>query len=279
MDKDSPAYVPSLFSFTESSMKRRAKQALVRWQAVKRRCKDDESAATEMSETEESVAVSMKDIDSMIITDTDRSIACQTDLTLKDISDMESDNHQMKEEPTIIQEQNGGYPHKQQLENNSKLLNFYTGFNCFTIFMAIFEFLVKGIVHSGHHKLSAFNCYLMTLMKLRLNLSHYDLAFCFNVSVPTVSRILSRWIFMMDNKMNDTLIKWPSREALQKTMPFCFCVRYGLRVVAIIDCFELFIEKPSNLLAKSCTWSRYKHYNTAKYLISITPQGVISFVS
>ena len=26
-------------------------------------------------------------------------------------------------------------------------------------------------------------------------------------------------------------------------------------------------------------WSQYKHYNTAKYLISITPQGVISFIS
>ena len=64
----------------------------------------------------------------------------------------------------------------------------------------------------------------MTLMKLRLNLSHYNLAFRFNVSVPTVSRIFSRWIFMMDNKMKDTLIKWPSREALQKTMPFCFPV-------------------------------------------------------
>ena len=101
MDKDSPAYVPSLFSFTDSSMKRRAEQALVRWQAAKRRCKDDESAAIEMSETEELVAVSMEDIDSMIITDTDRSIACQTDLTLKDICDMESDNHQMKEELTI----------------------------------------------------------------------------------------------------------------------------------------------------------------------------------
>ena len=26
-------------------------------------------------------------------------------------------------------------------------------------------------------------------------------------------------------------------------------------------------------------WSQYKHYNTAKYLISITPQGIISFIS
>ena len=50
-------------------------------------------------------------------------------------------------------------------------------------------------------------------------------------------------------------------------------------MVSVIDCFEIFIEKPSILLAKSVTWSQYKHYNTAKYLISITPQGVISYIS
>ena len=83
----------------------------------------------------------------------------------------------------------------------------------------------------------------------------------------------------MDNKIKDALIKWLSREALQRTMLFCFRAHYGLRVVAIIECFELFIEKPLNFLAKSCTWSQYKLYNTAKYLISITPQGVISFGS
>lgn len=52
-----------------------------------------------------------------------------------------------------------------------------------------------------------------------------------------------------------------------------------VKVASIIDCFEIFIEKPSNLLAKACTWSQYQHYNTAKYLISITPQGTISFIS
>lgn len=79
--------------------------------------------------------------------------------------------------------------------------------------------------------------------------------------------------------MSSSLIKWPSREALHRTMPFCFRVHYGLRVTAIIDCFEIFIEKPSNLLAKACTWSQYKHYNTVKYLISTTPQSVICFIS
>ena len=83
----------------------------------------------------------------------------------------------------------------------------------------------------------------------------------------------------MNSKMSTSLIKWPERDAIQRTIPFCFHIHYGLRVTAIIDCFELFIEKPSSLFAKACTWSLYKNYNTAKYLIAITPQGVISFIS
>lgn len=47
----------------------------------------------------------------------------------------------------------------------------------------------------------------------------------------------------------------------------------------IIDCFEIGIEKPSSLKAKAQTWSSYKNKNTVKYLIAITPQGVISFIS
>ena len=47
----------------------------------------------------------------------------------------------------------------------------------------------------------------------------------------------------------------------------------------IIDCFEVFIERPTNLLARAQTFSSYKHHNTIKILIGITPQGTVSFVS
>ena len=140
--------------------------------------------------------------------------------------------------------------------------------------MAVFEFVAKDLHHSGHHKLAEFDCFLLTIMKLRLNLNHYDLAFRFGICQTTAGRIFKKWIFLMHSRMGDTLIKWPSRESLQRTMPFCFRAHYGLKVTAIIDCFELFIEKPSNLMARACTWSQYKHYNTAKYLIAVTPQGV-----
>ena len=51
------------------------------------------------------------------------------------------------------------------------------------------------------------------------------------------------------------------------------------KVTVIVDCFEVFIDRPSNLLARAQTFSSYKHHNTAKLLIGITPQGTISFVS
>ena len=58
-------------------------------------------------------------------------------------------------------------------------------------------------------------------------------------------------------------------------MPWCFRSNYGLAVTSIIDYFEVFIEKPGDLLCRAATWSSYKHYNTAKYLISVTPQGTV----
>ena len=93
-----------------------------------------------------------------------------------------------------------------------------------------------------------------------------------------MSRIIIKWVQFLDVQLSP-LIYWPEREQLQKTMPWCFRPHYGLTVTSIIDCFELFIEKPCDLKSKAATWSTYKHHNMVKYLISITPQGTVSFIS
>ena len=69
------------------------------------------------------------------------------------------------------------------------------------------------------------------------------------------------------------MISWPEREQLWKTMPMCFQYAFGKKVTVVIDCFEVFIDHPSNLLARAQTFSTYKHHNTIKVLIGITPQG------
>ena len=49
----------------------------------------------------------------------------------------------------------------------------------------------------------------------------------------------------MDVRLQDLII-WPDHESLQKTMPECFQQFFGEKVAIIIDCFEIFIERPSN---------------------------------
>ncbi len=49
--------------------------------------------------------------------------------------------------------------------------------------------------------------------------------------------------------------------------------------VVIVDCFEKFLEHPTCLLARAQTYSAYKHHNTVKYLLGITPQGTVSYIS
>jgi hypothetical protein len=44
------------------------------------------------------------------------------------------------------------------------------------------------------------------------------------------------------------LILWPDREELQMSMPMEFRKYFGVKVSIIIDCFEIFIDRPSNLL-------------------------------
>ena len=58
-----------------------------------------------------------------------------------------------------------------------------------------------------------------------------------------------------------------------------FYYSFGKKITVVIDWFEVFVEKPTNLLARAQTFSSYKHHNTIKLLIGITPQGTVSYVS
>ena len=117
----------------------------------------------------------------------------------------------------------------------------------------------------------------MTLMWLRLNLSGPDLAYRFGVHKSTVSRTFLQIIDVMYVRLKPLII-WPTRDVQQKTMPMDFR-KHCPNCAMIIDCFEIFVERPSNLIARAQTYSSYKHHNTTKYFIGITPQGTVCFIS
>lgn len=76
-----------------------------------------------------------------------------------------------------------------------------------------------------------------------------------------------------------TLVHWPDRETLYGTMPQCFKESFGSSISVIIDCFEVFIESPTNLCSNAECWSNYKHHKSAKSMIAISPQGSVVFIS
>ena len=63
-----------------------------------------------------------------------------------------------------------------------------------------------------------------------------------------------------------------------KTMPMEFWKNFR-KCAIITDRFEVFIERPTSLMARAQTWSNYKKHNTVKFLIGITPQGSAAFIS
>ena len=161
-------------------------------------------------------------------------------------------------------------------EDDAKV-RFYTGLPSFDILKKTFNFVAPHVKRDSLN-LSKFQEFIMTLIKVRLNVPYQDLAYRFDVSLTKVSRILTHWLMVMDIRLS-CLISWPEREDLWRTMPQCFQYSFGKKVTVIIDCFEVFVDRPTNLMARAQTFSNYKHHNTAKILIGITPQGTISFVS
>jgi len=119
--------------------------------------------------------------------------------------------------------------------------------------------------------------FLMFILKLRLNLFDEDIGYRFGVHASNVSRNFHRVLDIAFVKTAH-LIKWPDRETLRLTMPMSFR-KFFKQCCVIIDCSEIFIERPSDLLAHAQVWSNYKHHSTVKFLIGITPQGTISYIS
>ena len=165
----------------------------------------------------------------------------------------------------------------ESMKDDKEKVNHFTGLNYVTL-MAIVAFISPCLTENGRTALTKFQKVLLVLMKLRMNLSMQYLGYCFNVSTGCVSKTFNDTLHVMYIMMKG-FVYWPDREELRLAMPMDFRKYFGLKVSVIIDCFEIFVDRPSGLDARAKTWSNYKHHNTVKFLIGITPQGSVSFIS
>ncbi|XP_078019358.1 uncharacterized protein LOC117245667 [Epinephelus lanceolatus] len=163
------------------------------------------------------------------------------------------------------------------LKCDNNRVKYYTGLTNYESFYSLLCY-VTPLLPQGKRKLTPFQMLLITLMRLRLNLPLQHIGHLFDAHRGTVSAVFQQTINALYACLAP-MVHWPDRDTLQASMPHNFVETFGNRVAAIIDCFEVFIKRPSNLHARAQTFSHYKHSHTLKYLIGITPQGVISFIS
>ena len=186
----------------------------------------------------------------------------------------------------------------EKVKDDHKMLKFYTGICDYTTFEALYKYLGPA-VHNLAYKDSQTNSgniltpeyvkrgpkrtlnpeeeFCLVLVRLMLGLLEEDLAYRAGLSQPHISRLCSTWFDFLHCRFRALPI-WSSRSCIDETMPKCFKDTYPTTRV-VIECTEIFIEMPSSVRSQSATYSAYKHHNTAKALIGITPAGAVSFAS
>lgn len=118
----------------------------------------------------------------------------------------------------------------------------------------------------------------MVLIRLRLNLCFTTIAYLFNISTATACKYFYSGLYSLYKQLQG-LVKWPGNELLDYYSPQKFKKVFSRSITSIIDCFEIFSEKPSAKDAMLKMFSNYKQHHTTKLLISITPFGTISYIS
>ena len=104
-------------------------------------------------------------------------------------------------------------------------IHFFTGLPNLQIFMLVFSFVSPGVPQTAKQSLSETQRLLLTLMKLRLNLSEELLGYMFNIHQSTVSRIFHLWVDVMASRLGP-LILWPEREDMRRSLPMSFRIYF-----------------------------------------------------
>ena len=173
------------------------------------------------------------------------------------------------------------------IKTNDALICFYTGFSTFFVLKYFYDFLEPAVNHLIYSQegtrtgeetkqcrpraLPPLEEFFMTMVRLRLGLLEQDIAQRFQVSQPTVSRIICTWIDFLFLKLKEIPL-WPPKDLFQMNMPTEFQEKYPSKRV-IIDATEIFIEQPKLPELQQMTFSNYKNDNTFKGLV-----GIISYI-
>lgn len=264
--------------------------------------KERESASLQFSllahgsycRAEEATDDNDEDLSTITTDDVNIHLTCDSGVQCKD-DPLLLENRELRQEISRLREELGR--HKwgvERIKDNDGMTKFYTGLSSFAIFLWLFNYLAPKCsrmtywrgqgqtttsdrVRMSSSSLSPIDQFFAVLMRLKVGLYIQDIAERFQISSASFSMIFTTWISLLHAELK-FLNPFPSKDIINRTMPQSFKVKYPSTRV-IIDCTELFIQTSSSILNQSLTFSNYKHHTTVKYLVGISPSGVITFVS
>lgn len=99
-----------------------------------------------------------------------------------------------------------------------------------------------------------------------------------SIEETMIRKIITTYIQLMYKIFRDMeTIMFPTKEQLRRYLPKVFKTMKNVR--CSVDCTEFRIETSRNFARQGNTYSSYKHSNTFKCLIAVTPNGGACFVS
>ena len=73
------------------------------------------------------------------------------------------------------------------------------------------------------------------------------------------------------NKLLKELVARLLREAIREKLHEAFIITWNIKCRVILDCAEVFIERPKSLDCQAATWSDYKNHTNIKVLLGVSP--------
>ena len=128
---------------------------------------------------------------------------CQTDLDMAQLDRQQTYMQHITDELSITKGQLlSTQLTEDSFRDNDDKTKFYTGIPSFSLLMHVLNLIAPHIKRNSQNALCQFQEFLLVLIRLKLNSPLQDLAYRFNVSVPTAHRIFDRWIHVMSVRLN-----------------------------------------------------------------------------
>ena len=132
-----------------------------------------------------------------------------------------------------------------KIKNDDKQTHLFTGLPSYDVFALLLTHLSPLVAEekSLGTGLTLADELLVTLMKILQAFTNRVIGSIFEIHETKVSRIFHRWVDVMFQGLQP-LIVWPDKDMIITHMPSCFKPHYS-KAVCIIDCSEVFIERPT----------------------------------